>query len=76
MIQSMIEWDHSEKWNVVSFAPQDGRIAGEHDVVVDFNKAEFENLPGNMFCNHEVFPRAFYLVNLFSFEVGKYLCVE
>lgn len=66
MIQSMIEWDHSQNWNVVTFAPKDGRTAGELDVVVDFDKEEFKFLAENKFCGQEVLPKAFYVVSCLS----------
>ncbi|XP_065211282.1 fatty acid synthase-like [Planococcus citri] len=64
MIQSMIEWDHSVNWNVVSFAPKDNRTAGEIEVVVDFDKEEFKFLPENYLNNNELFPKSFYITLL------------
>lgn len=66
MIQSMIEWDHSQTWDVVSFAPKDNRIAGELDIVVDFDKEEFKFLRGNEICGEHVLPKAFYIVSMYS----------
>ena len=63
MIQSLIEWDHSQNWNVVSFAPKEGRTAGELEVVIDFDKEEFKLLKGNKIFGQETFPRAFYVVS-------------
>jgi hypothetical protein len=59
----MIEWDHTQKWNVVSFAPKDGRVAGELDVVVDFDKEEFKFLTENRIFGQQMFPKAFYIVS-------------
>lgn len=62
MIQSMIEWDHSVNWNVVSFAPKDGRTAGEVEIVVNFDKEEFKFLPGNYLNNDQLLPKSFYIM--------------
>ena len=63
MIQSMVEWDHSQTWDVVSFAPKDGRVAGELEVVVDFDKEEYKLLRENEIGGRRVFPQAFYIVS-------------
>ncbi|XP_031347934.1 fatty acid synthase-like [Photinus pyralis] len=61
MINSLVEWDHSEKWTVVNFAEQSS-MSGECKYNVDLTKELDQFLTGHKLHGKIVFPVAGYLI--------------
>ncbi|KAB0796701.1 hypothetical protein PPYR_10762 [Photinus pyralis] len=61
MINSMIEWDHSEKWNVINSAAQSSK-SGECIFKVDLSKESDKFLIGHQLDGRIIFPGAGYLI--------------
>ncbi|KAL4113184.1 hypothetical protein QTP88_016854 [Uroleucon formosanum] len=61
MIQSLIEWDHSIKWNVVGFCGKPSSKAGQIVLKVDVNSNNFSFLKNNRIDDLFVLPYAGYL---------------
>ncbi|XP_065199624.1 fatty acid synthase-like isoform X2 [Planococcus citri] len=61
MIQSMIKWDHSTKWFLVSFLTKPACGHGEVEVDVDVGKAEYKYLTKCVYDDCATFPVAAYL---------------
>uniref|UniRef100_A0A2H8TY64 Fatty acid synthase n=1 Tax=Melanaphis sacchari TaxID=742174 RepID=A0A2H8TY64_9HEMI len=61
MIQSLIEWDHSIKWDVITFHGKPCSNAGEIILKVDVNSNKFSFLKNNTIDDLSVLPYAGYL---------------
>lgn len=61
MIQSMIKWDHSTKWFLVSFLNKAACSHGEIEVNVDISKPEYKYLTKCVYDDNPTFPVAAYL---------------
>jgi len=61
MIQSLIEWDHSVKWDVVNFWGKPVSKAGQVTLNVDVNSNQFSFLKNNTIDDSFILPYAGYL---------------
>ncbi|XP_022181594.1 fatty acid synthase-like [Myzus persicae] len=61
MIQSLVEWDHSIKWNVVTFCGKPSSKAGEIVLNVDVDSNKFSYLKNNRIDDLLILPYAGYL---------------
>lgn len=64
MINSMIEWDHSNEWSVADFSGKGSR-SGEMVVEVDLSKELDQFLAGHAIDGRVLFPATGYLVKSF-----------
>lgn len=61
MIQSLVEWDHSIKWNVVTFCGKPPSKAGEIILNVDVDSNKFKYLKNNRIDDLLILPYSGYL---------------
>ncbi|KAK5642459.1 hypothetical protein RI129_008626 [Pyrocoelia pectoralis] len=61
MINSLIEWDHSEEWTVVNYAEESSR-SGEYVIDVDLSKDVDQYLNGHVLDDRVIFPASGYLI--------------
>lgn len=69
-LQPLVEWDHSDEWNVVTFLETKTSSSGEVNLEVDFEKESYNYLKGTYIDGVEVLPYASYLVSFM--ESSKY----
>lgn len=62
-LQPLIEWDHSDEWEIVTFFEDHISSSGEVKLEIDIEADSYRNLKGTYIDGVEVLPYASYLVS-------------
>lgn len=62
-LQPLVEWDHSDEWDVVTFVETEVKSSGEVVLEIDVEKESYNYLKGTFVDGVEVLPYASYLVS-------------
>lgn len=63
-LQQLVEWDHSDDWDVITFIDSEVKSSGDVKVDVDTESERYNHLRGTYIDGVEVLPYASYLVSL------------
>jgi len=62
-LQPLVEWDHTDSWELVSFIEDKISTSGEVKIEINVEKQAYSYLRGNYIDGVEVLPYASYLVS-------------
>jgi len=63
-LQPLVEWDHSDDWDVITFIENEVTLSGEVKLEVDTENETYNHLRGTYIDGVESLPYASYLVSL------------
>lgn len=62
-LQPLVEWNHSDEWEVITFIENNIASSGEVKLEIDIEKDSYSNLKGTYIDGVEVLPYSSYLVS-------------